>query len=261
MSVVMSATALEGGFAVFTDYGEASGDSSYEFSYAEAPEYSITGSEGSTSFSELLSAEVAESAADQQADSNYTVMGVDIAGGLCTVDCYVCFDSTLVVGIYEEQTGRFCTTGSVDVFGDQSTASLSLNKELIPEYFIVKVFIIDPETMRPLVKEYISDDYSEAVMKFNALTVNDFEGQVVVNFDDDETDNFTVFGQDVNVFYENVSLETIEKEESVSTYSIVTSDDRIKSLSAGEKFQFPYGSPFHLLANNVVTLFASFLFA
>lgn len=231
-SAVMAFTMMGSSVSVVADYETTTNEKPVG---VQATDYSVS---GSSSFSSLLSTAFTEEIDNQEIDSRYTILGVDITDNKGTVEYSVLYDCTLTVAIYDETSGKLMTTASAELTAEGEKASLSFNSELMPEYFVVKAFVIDPETMRPLNKAYVSNKYTQAMVELDNLTVDDFEGRVVVNLDNSKKDNFVVFDSDINVFYENFTLSETQDSEGTSIFVVETADNSIKSLKSGDKFAF-----------------------
>lgn len=107
--------------------------------------------------------------------------------------------STLIVGIYEEDSGKLAASGSVDVSPKDTETVVSIGMDNIPEYFVLRAFLIEPESARPLGRVYETEDYTRKMQEFYAKTTADFASEQVLNLDEDTYNNFLVFSQDVKV--------------------------------------------------------------
>ena len=71
--------------------------------------------------------------------------------------------------------------------------SMEINSEIdLPEYYIVAASLYDSDTSEELCEKYICADYTEEYEAFNKLTINDFSGEKILNFDNNTDDNFGV---------------------------------------------------------------------
>lgn len=112
----------------------------------------------------------------------------------------------------------------------------------LPDYFKVSVglYNFDGEL---LCNEYISIEFTSAYEEFESLTVHDFEGKTVLNFDESLDNNFGVLSdgvvqieQDdgVNILTTYSSMMFDDSETDLFTYSFSNYDEQISSLETGD---------------------------
>ncbi|MFR8247158.1 MAG: hypothetical protein ACLU9V_04380 [Roseburia sp.] len=61
-------------------------------------------------------------------------------------------------------------------------------------------YLIETETLRPICTVYESSMYTQEMQEFLAKTTDDFDEEKVLNLDDDDTNNFAVYGDDTLSF-------------------------------------------------------------
>ena len=151
--------------------------------------------------------------------------------------------STLVLGIYEEDSGKLAASGSVDVSPKDTETVVSIGMDNIPEYFVLRAFLIAPESAKPLGRVYETEDYTRKMQEFYAKTTADFTSEQVLNLDEDTYNNFLVFSQDVKVIRttENADVnKVIVCDEDNRSYTIQNPDEQITSLKAGDIIAYYY---------------------
>lgn len=151
--------------------------------------------------------------------------------------------SILIVGIYEEGSGRLAASGSVDVWPEDTEASVFIDTDNIPGYFVLRAFLVEPESARPLGRVYETEDYTRKMQEFYAKTTADFASEQVLNLDENTYNNFLVFSQDVKVIpkYENPDVnKVIACDEDNRSYKIENPDESITSLAAGDTIAYYY---------------------
>ncbi len=74
----------------------------------------------------------------------------------------------------------------VDVEKTAKDAVVTLETQEMPQYFLVKAFLVD-ETMAPLCSVYQSELYTKEMQEFLTKTTDDFEQNNVLNLDEDKT--------------------------------------------------------------------------
>lgn len=156
-------------------------------------DYGVT---ADTSFGSLLAQDLTAEVESVAEDNGNKVFSVEISNQLATVE-YQCSDyATLVVAVYDEDSGNISATASTEVSGPGGYVDLMFESKL-PRYFIVRAYLIDSLNMRPLCRMYESPNYTREMQEFFAKTVDDFAPDRVLNLDGDPTNNFAVYGADV----------------------------------------------------------------
>ena len=149
-------------------------------------------------------------------------------------------DGTLVVGIYDETGNKQIATGSTEISLNDSTATVSLEGDL-PEYFLVKGFLVETETLRPLCDNYESKDYTKKMQDFYAQTIDDFAEEQVINLDENKDDNFIVFSDYVKVIRQGTDgtkNQVVECDEENLIYKFENPDESVIALQVGDTIAY-----------------------
>ena len=93
------------------------------------------------------------------------------------------------MGIYDEDGIQMITSASSEVTPEQKNIIIELDSEKMPEYFYIKAFLADSNTLRPMCTAYESPNYTQEMQEFFAKTTDDFEEEKVLNLDEDKTNN------------------------------------------------------------------------
>lgn len=198
---------------------------------------------GNNSFGNMLADEFSEKSSEQQENNGYNVFSVEMQGNTAVVDYEAVNSSTLVVGIYDESGGQLLTTGSIEVTADEDRAIVDLDSTKIPQYFYIKAYLINTETMRPLCTVYECPTYTQEMQEFLSKTVNDFDPDRVLNLDSDMTNNFAVFSDDAVITEESADKNNVVSVDNDNNiYVIENADDIVKDLQNGDVFSHEYGS-------------------
>lgn len=191
---------------------------------------------------EKLSAEVAN---DDAGEGSFAISDVTVNGKTATVEYGVVKACTLVVGIFDEDKTTMLGSGTLEIPEGNGKTDVEINIDTMPQYFYVKAFLIDSMTYRPLREAFTSDTYTKKMQDFLALTTDDFDSEKVLNLDDDKTNNFMVFKDEVIVLDDSdgelvTDEDTTADEDEISgeakTYTFKNAGDRIKSLKKGDIF-------------------------
>lgn len=175
-------------------------------------------------------------------NSNYSVTAIEINGSEATVTYLAESDCTLLVGIYDETTGEMLTYGKEKVYEFEKTATVSFEKDPLPEYFIVKAYLVS-DNGAALCKNYVSYVYTKAFEEnFINTTVSDFDENKVINLDDSYDTNFAVIAnktKKVNAESNSNILQSDYSNDEV--YTFVNIDSQISSLNEGDIFWYDTG--------------------
>ena len=153
--------------------------------------------ESQDSVGEMLAEDLESVYAEQEENSGYNIFNIDVKDGTATVQYEALENATLVVSAYDETTNQMVASASKSVNKDETAVDLELGD--LPQYYILKGFIVDSETLQPLTKEFKSELYTQGMQEFLQKTTDDFSEDRVLNFDDDKSNNFAVYNQNTMV--------------------------------------------------------------
>jgi hypothetical protein len=158
----------------------------------------------------LLLGNVQTAAADEQSETqtDYRISDIVITGTTADISLHTVDDCSVVVSIYEETDGTVSgepyAIGSTKVNARDVSASVTFDQNM-PEYYDVKAYLVDTDTLRPLSTEYETDRYTLAMQLFLSLKTTDFQDEYVLNLDDDTDTNFAVVREDTVFIKEEAS--------------------------------------------------------
>ena len=153
--------------------------------------------ESQDSVGEMLAEDLESVYAEQEENSGYNIFNIDVKDRTATVQYEALENATLVVSAYDETTNQMVASASKSVNKDETAVDLELGD--LPQYYILKGFIVDSETLQPLTKEFKSELYTQGMQEFLQKTTDDFSEDRVLNFDDDKSNNFAVYNQNTMV--------------------------------------------------------------
>ena len=196
-------------------------------------------------FGSLLTSEIEEqAAADSQAlwNSGAQITELSIAETTANVRFTSPVDASLFVGIYDEDGTQLLCSGTADVRASEDTAAVQIETASLPEYFLVKAYLIDPVLHAPLCEVYENSLYTQSWQEFFRKTTDDFPEERVLNFDDDNTNNFAVIREGITVIpAEPGANAVLSADESTQTYVIGHPSDALLSVQPGERIAYAYG--------------------
>lgn len=201
-----------------------------------------TSIEAENSFGSLLSNALESEMDTQEGNNGYQIFSDRIEG----TSVYVSFESltsaTIVAGIYEEMGIKLLNFGSVEVAAGDSETLINLEKEELPRYFYLRVFLVDTETLRPLCDAYETPEYTKEMQDLFQSTTEDYEADRVLNLDDDITNNFAVYEEAAKIVIDDgQNNQLIESDVVAQSYVFGNADEEITSLQEGDIFAYRSG--------------------
>jgi len=197
--------------------------------------------EGTNSFGNLLTDMLSEEMDEQQQNDGCNIFSAEVYDTEVVVDFESTQDATLVAAIYEEDGTKLLASGSLEVYQGEKQAVVSIETESMPQYFYLRCFLIDSETLKPLCTSYESPNYTKEMQEFLAKTTEDFDEEKVLNFDDDTTNNFAVYSDTTQIIPQNEGVnEVVSANDIANTYTIEHADEEITSLQQGDIFAYEY---------------------
>ena len=183
---------------------------------------------------------------------NYRVIDAGVTGQTATVRYFAAGTADLVVGIYSTDSKQLLASGTIQVEQTEETmAEISLTGTL-PQYFVIKVFLLDTEEHSALSDTYVSTLFTEEMSDLKEAKASDFDPELVVNLDERDDTNFGVVKADVAV----LDNDTVTPDENVITqdadsyvYTVENPTEEFRNLQAGDTFV--YHSPEGLLVARV----------
>ncbi|MDR1629871.1 MAG: leucine-rich repeat domain-containing protein [Oscillospiraceae bacterium] len=193
--------------------------------------------EATNSLGTLLTNAIDENMQSETSGENY-ISDVVFEGNTAQVTLGAVIDCRLAVAIYDESTQQMLASGNSDITAGDETAEVTLDIEVLPEYFIVKAFLLDSE-LNAQCNSYTSYDYTARFEEFLAATIYDFDEDLVISLDEAEDNNFMVLKENaVTVdagIDENILLSADEEN---GVYQFGSASDEIQSLEAGDIFYY-----------------------
>lgn len=197
--------------------------------------------EGDDSFGSLLAEAVEMEMASQEENLGYHVFSIEMDGKKATVSFETMEDAALVVGIYDESGKKLLASGYTKVTKEDTQAVIDISIDSMPQYFYLRGFLVNADTLRPLCIVYESPNYTREMQEFLSKTTADFDADRVLNLDNDNTNNFAVYEEDTVVLEQgagSTNITGIDEENNV--YIFEHADEEIKSLSVGDVFVYEY---------------------
>ena len=196
----------------------------------------------SNTLGEVLADAMNESESEAEKDNFCFIQSVEIEGRDATIVLSAEDASTVVVAVYDEETNVMVTSGKAEVDSETETVTVELAECEMPEYFVVKVFLLNSEN-EPLCKSYESLHYTEDFVEFFAKTVFDFDEEKVINLDYGYDSNFAVVSDDAKVTEQTAEENILASNDyDNGIYVFENANEEITSLKEGDVLYFVYGN-------------------
>lgn len=183
---------------------------------------------------------------------NYRVIDAGVTGQTATVRYFAAGTADLVVGIYSTDSKQLLASGTIQVEQTEETMAEIPLTGTLPQYFVLKVFLLDTEEHSALSDTYVSTLFTEEISDLKEAKASDFDPDLVVNLDERDDTNFGVVKADVAV----LDNDTVAPDENVITqdadsyvYTVENPTEEFRDLQAGDTFV--YHSPEGLLVARV----------
>ena len=179
---------------------------------------------------------------ESEEDNNwlYGITDIKIESETAKVHYSAPDSSTLIVAVYSE-AGRMLGYGTAAVDSSANDCTVSLSAIDFPKYYVIKGFIVD-DGKSAVCKEYVNRESTLAYEKFLDLTVDDFDENYVLNFDEDPNNNFAVLSEGTTIAESTNGVNIlISYDENTDTYVISNPDDKVRDLRSGDTLYLKTG--------------------
>ena len=198
--------------------------------------------EAKNSVGAMLADEVEDKQAELSDETASVVMAAEVSGNTVTVDFNAREDATLVAAVYDEACTTLLATGCTAVEKEQEQATVTVDIGSMPSYFYLKVYLVEPETMRPLSTVFESPKYTQEMQALLNSTVNDYDSDLVLNLDGSDDNNFAVYSENTIQLTGDAGTNVVAlADDDSQTYVIENADATVQNLSAGDIFAYEYG--------------------
>ncbi|MGN0548940.1 MAG: DUF6273 domain-containing protein [Acutalibacteraceae bacterium] len=196
---------------------------------------------GASSVGNML-AETLENAQNEyenNLESEAYISSLNVDGFTAEVKFLTQKDAKIVVAVYTEDDGKMLTSGIVNVTTEDESAFVEINEVSLPQYYIVKAFLVDANTLAALCSPYVDNTHTQAYIEFMSKDVNDFENDKVINLDNNEENNFLVVADDAEKVVGTSSTNVlVSADYDNGIYEFSDIDDSLKNLKPGDVFYF-----------------------
>ena len=186
----------------------------------------------------LLSSALTEEQQEKSEELEH-ITDVEFEGSVATVSYQVLDDDcSVVVALYDDlHPETMLTSGTAEVTADKTRVKVTMAGEM-PEHFLATAYLIDRQTLAPRCAAFTTQLYTAEMQAFLATTVADYDENLVLNLDDDDTTNFAVFSEDTAQLEGSGSKNQLT-DNGNGTYTITNADQTVTSLQEGNVFSYP----------------------
>lgn len=204
---------------------------------------------GKNSFGQLMS-EILTKEQDRQENNNgFNVFSAEVTGNTVTAEYEVLESCTMITAIYDEDGVQMITSGKTEVTPEENYTEVTIETDVMPQYFYLRIFLVDSQTLSPLCTAYESPNYTREMQDFFSKTTGDFEEERVLNLDDDNSNNFAVFNEDIIISQSDDNLNTVvSADDENGIYILENVDETVSGLENGDIFSCQYGEDNILIA-------------
>ncbi len=197
---------------------------------------------GTNTFGTMVAEEIqAEYEEEANAYGGYGILDLEITGNTAKVNYFALEEANLVVAIYTEDGVQMLTSGNTRVDPEKTVATVTIAGTM-PQYFMVGAYMLDTYDFSPLCSQYSSALYTKEIQELVNSTVEDYDPELVLNLDDDNTTNFAVYAEDTIVVDEQEGVNTLVKaDETNKVYVIENADEQFLYLQQGDVISYPQG--------------------
>lgn len=183
----------------------------------------------------MLSETLSEEAEQQEENQGCNIFETKVEGEQAVVSFETTKDATLVVGIYSEDGEQMEASGIAEVTPDETEVTVELAGDKMPEYFLVRTFLIDSGDYSPLCPADESTMYTEEMQKLLDSTTDDYDADRVLNLDESNENNFAIYKENVQKIEIGNGKNQIVSEDA-DKYVIENADETVSNLKAGDFF-------------------------
>lgn len=181
----------------------------------------------------LVEKAIEENKKEQDKNNGNNIFSVEMREKTFVVDFETLQSCTMLLAIYSDDGKEMISSKTTSVEPEVSEVEIAI--ENVPEYFLIRAFLIDSETNHPLCTKYESPMYTKEMQDFLAKKTEDFEKDKVLNLDESETNNFAVYDENTQVIEETNEVNTLKEENTDGQrYVFDNIDTKISSLQEGD---------------------------
>lgn len=179
--------------------------------------------------------EESENSSDCITDVRYTDDSI-------AVDYHISDNAAVVVGLYDDSYSTMYTSVSCDLSYENESVVIPLSDA--PEYFSIRAYLLDKNSLQPLGEPFESTLYTEAIQNVKNSTIDDYESDRTFDLGDG---NFAVLDDSVRIIKSGkTDVSLISVDQSKQEYRFNDSDE-IRNICPGDRIMFIDDKYFYLI--------------
>ena len=204
---------------------------------------------GTDSFSQMLAEDISEKMNGQGDPSTESyVTGLEMNGTAAAIELNLNEDCCLTVDIWSEDETTVLATGTTAVRAGQTSATVETapTEGEFPDYYVVKAYLWNDAGR--VSGDYESVYYTKDIQDLLASSVEDYDQELVINFDESADNNFGVLSEDVIRIEPAAGVNTVVSEDPQTHICVIENiDGQIASLKKGDTIAYEYAPGSYLL--------------
>lgn len=171
---------------------------------------------------------------EEQTETNFGVIGVSVSSKSVTVELTNSVACRVAVALYNDDTGVMDDYILKSVDANAGEVEASFNLTAMPEFYLLRAFLIG-ENGEALCEAYTYIEKTHNFIEAQSKTVDDFEGDIIINFDDSKDNNFAVAPENSVEINPSDGFNVLSSfDDEAGTYTFTNIDEKILSLEPGQ---------------------------
>lgn len=121
---------------------------------------------GTNSFGNLLTNELTAEMDKQEENNGCNIFSIEMNGTDATVSFETTENCTLVIAVYDESGEQMLASGNTAVVKGETEALVTIDTDSMPQYYYLRGFLVDSDTLRPVCTVYESPNYTQEMQAF-----------------------------------------------------------------------------------------------
>ena len=169
----------------------------------------------------------------EKQESDYGITSIALDGTTVSVHLSAPEEATLSVSVCSEDGYTVLTSQTTEVHSETFDYTLDLGSVSLPQYYLLSGVLLDKDG-EAICQPYVDRSHTQAYETFLALTVDDFDEEDVLNFDEDESSNFAVLNDSViRAKTDGTKNNVVSEDQDNDVFVIENAEAAVKNLHNG----------------------------
>ncbi|MBR0415167.1 MAG: leucine-rich repeat protein [Clostridia bacterium] len=195
---------------------------------------------GTNSVGELLAKDINEAQDKLEENQGNNIFSVTVEENRATVEFQTTQKAYLLIAIYSENKVRMLCSGKEVVDSEETKKVIEIDTDSMPQYFYLKAFLVDTASLKPICSAYETPIYTQEMQELLEKSVDDFSEESVLNLDNNPSNNFMVFNDDVIEILENNTNENhlVMNDDDALRFVFENPDETLQGLVEDDIFYY-----------------------